>query len=76
LRTDAFIVVCEHVFNNHKAARAVSDDLDAAHYRHLSVALGILTPSVSHELELFSQRCKPPPERVQLQQWRFSDETV
>jgi hypothetical protein len=75
LRADAFIV-CQHVVNNDEAARTVSDDLDAADDRYLSVTLGILTPSVSHELELFSQRCKPSPERVQFQQWRFSDETV
>jgi hypothetical protein len=75
LRTDVFIVY-QHVVNNDEAARTASDDLDAANDCYLSVALGIFTPSVSHELELFPERYKSSPECVQLQQWRFSDETV
>jgi len=75
LRSDV-VVVHQHLINNNEAARTVPDDADTANDGDLSVASRILSPSVSHELELFPEHSKSPPECVQLEQWRFSDEAL
>jgi len=75
LRPDV-VVVHQHLINNNEAARTVPDDADAANHGDLTVAPRILSPSVSHELELFPEHSKSPSECVQLEQWRFSDEAL
>lgn len=76
LRPDVVVVVHQHLINHNEAARTVPDDADTANVGDLSVAPRILSPSVSHELELFSEHSKSPPECVQLEQWWFSDEAL
>jgi hypothetical protein len=75
LRTDAFDVH-QYVVHNDETAGSFPDDSDAVDNGDGCVAAGIHSPSVSHELELFPERHKPPSECVQLQQWQFSDETL
>jgi hypothetical protein len=70
------VIVHQHLINNNKAARTVPDDADTANDGDFSVAPRILSPSVSHELELFPEHSKSSPECVQLEQWWFSDETL
>jgi hypothetical protein len=77
LRPDVVVFVFhQHVINNNETARAVTVDSHAADDCHVIVTLRILSPSVSYELELFPQLRKSPPERVHLEQQRFSDETI
>ena len=75
LRADV-VVVHQHIVNNDEAARTVPGDADTANDGDVSVTPRIFSPSVSHELELFPQRSKSPPECVQLEQWQFSDEAI
>lgn len=75
LRPD-ILVVHQHLINNNQATRTVSDDADTANDGNFSVSRRIRSPSVSHELELFPEHSKSPPECVQLEQWRFSDEAL